>query len=150
LDPIPGSKEFSAVWQDIADRDGGKFADAQHQFIERTHYTPAVNGIKASKGLDLDSRSDALRNVVWSVAVQHGRAQVILGRAIDQTDSVLDRDNKGYDRILINNIYDERSSYVLKNVSPKSTAQSLATNRYPQERKDALRMLDAESHAQGN
>jgi hypothetical protein len=50
----PGSAAFSQVWRDVAVRDPRAFADAQHAFIERTHYRPAVAAVLKSSGLDLD------------------------------------------------------------------------------------------------
>lgn len=38
----PGSAGFSAVWKAIARRDRAAFGAAQHGFIARTHYAPAI------------------------------------------------------------------------------------------------------------
>ena len=138
----PGTEPFSAAWRRAARLHGSQFADAQHRFIKRTHYEPAVNGVTKGTGLDLDGRSDAIRNVAWSVAVQHKKAIKILKDAIDATDKSMNRNDSNYDRSLVNNIYIARTAYILNNVSPKSTARSIASRRYVEERIDALRMLD--------
>jgi hypothetical protein len=101
----PGTQNFSEAWQRVAGLRGDQFGDAQHEFIKRTHYEPAVNGVATSTGLNLDSRSDAIRNVAWSVSVQHAKSIEILKQAINVTDRSLDRKNSQYDRALINNIY---------------------------------------------
>jgi hypothetical protein len=64
------SPEFVAAWQQLA-RDAD-FAAAQHAFIKSTHYDPFVEKTKDHLALDIESRSDALKNVAWSTAVQHG------------------------------------------------------------------------------
>ena len=108
----PGTKEFGDRWKEVAKRDAAAFQDAQHTYTKRTHYDPAVSSIKASTRLDLDGRSEALRNVVWSVSVQHWRAVRILRRAVNDTDMMLKRTDPGYDKALIDNIYHDRVAYV--------------------------------------
>lgn len=148
----PGSQAYNAQWRAIAAREPGAFRDAQHAFIERTHYQPAVAAVQDRTNLDLNSRSNAVRDATWSVSVQHAGAATILNRAVAATDAQMARTDAGYDRALINNIYAERTSYVLNvartngNLSANERAQliSITENRYPAELRDALRMLDSE------
>jgi hypothetical protein len=72
LDKAPGSAPFSAAWAAVAARDPVAFGEAQHAFIERSHYRPAIAAVKARTGLDLDRRADAVRDACWSCSVQHG------------------------------------------------------------------------------
>lgn len=148
----PGSQAYNDQWRAIAAREPGAFRDAQHAFIERTHYQPAVAAVQDRNGLNLDSRSNAVRDATWSVSVQHGGTATILNRAVAATDAQLARTDAGYDRALINNIYAERTSYVLNvartngSLSANERAQliSITENRYPAELRDALRMLDSD------
>jgi hypothetical protein len=147
----PGSARFSAVWKAIAEEDPEGFRAAQHAFIERTHYRPAVNAVRARTGLDLDSRSPAVRDATWSCAVQHGGAARILSDAIARVDRESDRASSGYDRALIEAIYDRRTSYVLgvaenSRLPPGTRRQLVAITRarYPAERSRALAMLSGE------
>ncbi|WEJ98260.1 MAG: hypothetical protein P0Y59_15050 [Candidatus Sphingomonas phytovorans] len=110
----PGNAEFDKQWRAVAARDREAFHKAQHAFIERTHYKPAVTIIRKESKLDLDSRSDAVRNSAWSVAVQHKRAALILSQAVGDTDRAMARTDPGYDQALIDNIYDRRTAYVTK------------------------------------
>jgi LysM repeat protein len=148
-----GSREFSAQWRALAAREPAAFREAQHAFIQRTHYQPAVNAVQTRHGIDLNSRHDAVRDAVWSVSVQHAGAATILNRAVAATDAQLSRTDPGYDRALINNIYSQRTAYVLdvasRNTNPGERAQliSVTQNRYPSELRDALRMLDAQPTA---
>lgn len=143
---VPGSRAFSRVWKKVAEREPQAFADAQHAFIERTHYRPAVRAVRAATGLDLDSRHPAVRDAVWSVAVQHGGAARILEAAVAETDAVMGRQSPGFDRRLIEAIYARRSAYVRRiagkaGAAAARTLESIVRNRYPAELKSALAMF---------
>jgi hypothetical protein len=149
-DVAPGSAAFTAAWRTIAAREPDAFARAQHAFIERTHYRPAVAGVRQRTAMDLDSRHPAVRDVTWSVAVQHGGAATILARGVAQADAAHGRLDAGYDRALVEAIYAERSAYVLRvaaRAGPASAEghmlQSITRKRYPAELAAALAMFDA-------
>ena len=143
----PGTAAFSAAWKDVAAREPAAFARAQHAFIERTHYRPAVEKVWRETALDLDARHDAVRDVTWSVAVQHGAGASILIAAILDTDARAVRDEPGYDRLLVEAVYRHRSDYVTQ-VAQRSSAASRRTlmtvvnTRYPAELRAALAMFD--------
>jgi ribosomal protein L22 len=145
----PGSAAFSRTWRAIAEREPDDFSRTQHAFIERTHYRPAVDSVRSETGVDLDARDRAVREVVWSVAVQHGRAARILIDAVKSVQVNAHRnDQVGNDRALIEAIYTRRCDYVLKvaeRAGPAAarTLRSIVRNRYPAEREAALAMLDA-------
>jgi LysM repeat protein len=148
----PGSAAFSEQWRAVAAREPAAFREAQHAFIERTHYQPAVDAVEGRHSIDLNSRHNAVRDAVWSVSVQHAGAATILNRAVAATDAQLARTDPGYDRALVNNIYSQRTAYVLNvantnsRLSAGERAQliSVTQNRYPAELRDALRMIDAQ------
>jgi hypothetical protein len=146
----PGSAAFSAAWKAIAAREPDAFRRAQHAFIERTHYRPVVDAVRERTGLDLDRRADAVRDAAWSCAVQHVKAAAIVIDAIDTADRAADRSDPGYDRQLIEAIYDARAAYVARlarnpKLKPGERKQLVAITqaRYPKERAKALAMLDA-------
>lgn len=144
---VPGTSAFSAAWQAVAARDGAAFAEAQHAFIERTHYRPVVAAVKAKTGLDLDLRADAVRDACWSCAVQHGGAAKILAGAVALADGGAGRAAAGYDRRLVEAIYAVRSDYVRRiaqtaQPGARRTLLELAEQRYPSERARALAMLE--------
>lgn len=153
----PGTPAFTAAWKAIAAREPEKFRDAQHAFIERTHYRRVVDAVADRKGLDLDKRHDAVRDATWSVAVQHGGAANILTDSVDATDPVCARDAPDYDRQLIDALYKVRIDYVLmvaKNpkLAPAERDQlvSITRNRFPKERQKALAMHDASPSGTAN
>jgi hypothetical protein len=142
LRDAPGSSGFSAAWREIAAREPEAFGEAQHAFIKRTHYDPVVKAVRAKTGVDLDGFPHALRDVVWSLAVQHGGAARIIQSAIAKAGA-------GDARALIEAIYAKRSAYVLRVAgrsgrAARRTLESVTRNRYPAELRDALAMLDAD------
>ncbi|MFM5907660.1 MAG: hypothetical protein ACKOPO_08755 [Novosphingobium sp.] len=142
----PGSAEFSQAWKAIALRDAEAFADAQHAFIERTHYRPAVAAVKSATGLDLDGGADALRDAVWSTAVQHGSAARILAVAVQDADARAQRDTPAHERACVEAIYARRTAHVLAIAAKagpavRRTLTNVAHRRYPDERAAALAML---------
>lgn len=144
----PGTAGFSSAWKAIAAREPDRFAEAQHEYIKRTHYDRAVAGVLQRTGLDLDSRHQAVRDATWSVAVQHGGAVQILADAVAVADKKPTRSNMGYDEALVRAIYARRSSYVTS-VANKYTGTtragllSVVTSRYPAELQAALAMIKA-------
>ena len=144
----PGTAAFSAAWKAIAAAEPEAFGNAQHAFIERTLYRPTVNAVNDRKGVDLDKRSDAVRDVVWSCAVQHGRAANILIEAIDRVERDTNRADPDYDRKLVEAIYKARIAYVLAVAGNPKLPQaqrnqlvSITKNRYPKELEKARTML---------
>ena len=143
---LPGSDAFTKVWRRIAAREPEAFAEAQHAFIERTHYRPAVQAVQEITGLDLNSRHNAIRDATWSCAVQHGGAAKILSAAVDGVDKAIKRTSSHYDRQLLDRIYAERGQYVLRIAAglPEAQARTLRAvvrNRYPDELSRARRMM---------
>ena len=144
----PGTAAFSTAWKAIAAADGEAFGNAQHAFIERTLYRPVVNVVNDRKGVDLDRRGEAVRDVAWSCAVQHGRAANILIDAIDAVERDTDRSDPNYDRKLVEAIYKARIAYVLAVAANPKLPQaqrnqliSITQKRYPSELEKARAML---------
>jgi hypothetical protein len=68
----PGTVEFNLVWMELAATHMVRFFEAQHLFIAATHYIPARKGVETELKLSLAGRSLALKDALWSCAVQHG------------------------------------------------------------------------------
>ncbi len=67
-----GSDEFTKRWKQLAAKSPRELHQHERAFIKETHYDPQVKKLKAELGLDVSKRSAALREMVWSTAVQHG------------------------------------------------------------------------------
>jgi hypothetical protein len=143
-----GTAPFTAVWKRIATDQTDDFQRAQHAFIKRSHYDPLALKVLADNKVDVNTRSFAVQNVVWSTAVQHGGATPIVGRAIASLSCGCE--DPTYDKQLICAIYAERGrkkpdgnlAYFGKS-SP--SVQAGVAKRFQNEQADALAMLAKES-----
>lgn len=144
----PGTAPFTACWKRIAANETNAFQSAQHAFIKKSHYDLLAAKILADDGLDVNTRSGALQDVVWSTAVQHGGATSIIHKAIANVNAKPSDPN--YDKRLISAIYAERGrkkpdgnlAYFSKS-SP--SVQAGVSKRFRNEEQDALTMLAKES-----
>ncbi|MGR4862150.1 LysM peptidoglycan-binding domain-containing protein [Caulobacter sp. LARHSG274] len=144
----PGSAAFTATWKAIAAREPERFEAAQHAYIQRTHYAVQVQHVKDATGLDLSTRSAALKDVAWSTSVQHGPQSQVIVRAMARVEAqgVKPTDGQAYDRALINAVYDERGKRGADGTlayfaSASADVQASVANRFASERRDALAML---------
>lgn len=126
------------VWRAIANEQPERFEELQEAFVRESHYKPAVEAIAQRTSLDADKLSTAMREVIWSTAVQHGPtgAARIFARADDMSGSPND---PGYERKLISNVYKVRAGQF---GSSTSEVQASVQNRFRQERTLALNLLD--------
>jgi hypothetical protein len=135
-----GSKEFLTEWHKLAKEQPQKFFDAQHQFIKQTHYDKQAAALKSSFDIDLDKRSHALQNVVWSMAVQHNNGtKKIFENALNgrKASTLSDRD-------LIKALYTERSK-VDKYFSKSTPAvKESVKKRFELEERAAIKLLEKE------
>jgi hypothetical protein len=146
----PGSEEFSARWRTLAAEAPEAFFEAQHAFIQKTHFAPLVRRVRLASGLDVTRRSHALHDAVWSTAVQHGPNSLVMKRALAALGwiEVLPPADLDGDRRLIGAIYAERGRKradgrlaYFPRVTDSRVQRSLA-DRFAHEERDALAMLD--------
>jgi len=143
-----GTADFTACWKRIAAAQTDEFQEAQHAFIKQSHYDLLAAKILADDNLDVNTRSFALQNVVWSTAVQHGGATPIVHRAIANLSCTTA--DPTYDKQLICAIYAERGrkkpdgnlAYFSKS---SANVQAGVAKRFQNEQADALAMLAKET-----
>ena len=143
-----GTEPFSAVWKAIAEREPTVFHDAQHDFIQRTHFEPQVAKIRSLSGIDVMTCSHALQDVVWSTAVQHGAQSGLIG-------NILSALGKGpgdadFDAHAITAIYAERgrtnfAGNLVHFTSASAAVQRGVARRFRNELNDALDLLAAQA-----
>lgn len=141
-----GTEQFQDAWKSEAQQGPSRFQQAQHDFIQTTHYDVQVAGLKLKFGLDVNQRSRALQNVVWSMAVQMGGAtQTIFRNVLQNLPSVATVD----DAQLIPLLYAEREKVNIYFASSTPAVQASVLKRFQREQNDALQMLQAESASGG-
>lgn len=100
-----GTAAFNEAWRQAADSDPEGFLAMQHDYVRQQYYEPAVQLLR-SVGFDADGRSAAIREVIWSAAVQYGPYWItdLFQEAAGPELTVMD------DVTLIQNIYAVRAS----------------------------------------
>lgn len=131
----PGTSDFNAKWKQLAASDPN-FGEAQHAYMEKANYAP-VRAAADKLGVP---NTEAINQVLWSTGVQHGGG----GGA-----SIIKKSFKPgmSEREIINNIYDNRAGVFERSKFYNSSAarrnvQKSVLNRFREERRDALAMLE--------
>jgi len=65
----PGTEEFNQVYKQISKTDESGFSNAQHKYIEKTHFTPVL---KLAQKAGLDVENAGVKEALFSQSVQHG------------------------------------------------------------------------------
>ena len=111
-----------------------------------------ARSIAKRTGMDIETRTEALRQVAYSTAVQHGAGggAGIFAKAISRADKLYPRSDPRYEASLINSIYDfrvahwiaKRDEHIKNREKDKArTSNNVVTIRLPEERAIALKLL---------
>jgi len=145
-----GTAQFTAVWKKIAADETDAFQAAQHAYIKATHYDLLCGKVLSDDNVDINTRSRAVQDVIWSTAVQHGGGTSIVHRAI--TTLSCGCSDPTYDKELICAIYAERGRkkadgnlVYFSRSSPG--VQASVSKRFKSEQQDALAMLAKETQS---
>ena len=126
------------AWKAVAREESERFSRLQHEFISQTHYLPALRKITDLTGVDLSGRHQAIAQVLWSTAVQHGASGS--ARIFSAALAALDGMAQGpdFERGLIREVYTRRSN---RFGSSDARVQGAVKNRFAREMGAALSML---------
>lgn len=130
-----GTTAFDNAWKAEAKRNPEKFASAQHNYIQKTHYEPTANRFEKVTGIKASSLNPVVQDVLWSIGVQHGSggAQNIFKNAgIKASDSA---------STIINKLYAERSKVNKYFASSSQSIKNSVAKRFANEKKEALGRL---------
>ena len=103
-----GDAGFINAWRNLATADPVGFRQAQYEFIYASHFTPRVNFVNQNfSALNLENRNPIIMDAIWSIGVQHGGANTVLGNALRGRDlaNMSDAD-------VLRNLYGARMDYV--------------------------------------
>lgn len=128
---LAGTPAFKNAWRALAAETA--FFDAQHAYIESSHYQPFAARLKTELGLDLAQRSAALRDVAWSVAVQHGPNSKVFANALRGADAA-----DLSDRQIIDAVYKERSNLPKYFPSSREEVRLALAQRFDDEHQRAI------------
>jgi type VI secretion system (T6SS) spike protein VgrG3 len=147
-----GSDEFTKRWKQLAKEQTEKLREKEHSYIQLTHYDPQVAHLKKSLMLDVNDRSRALQNAVWSTAVQHGPNAKVIDRALAPLLKKQAIKELG-DKEMLQAIYAERGRKDEQGVlvyfkNSSAAVQKGVAKRFENELRDALKALDAETQKQ--
>ncbi len=134
--------QMPAVWKQVAASDPKRFEALQHEFIRSYSYSPAARNIAQSTGLDVTQRSYALREVLWSTAVQHGpgAAERIFSQAIEKAEA--SPPGQDFDKNVIEEVYRIRGQKFFRH---NKRVREAVLSRFRDEKSTAIAMLDGVS-----
>lgn len=136
LGALNKTEYFTKIWQKLAQNNN--FNQSQYQFIFNQKFKPLLRNLANINGFNLEKRHPIIKDVLFSLTVQHGQkgALELIKNAVNNNAKDLN------DEELINKLYDERSK-VDKYLStlPVEIRNNIKHNRYPNERRDAIKAL---------
>ncbi len=131
-----GTSGFDAAWKQVA-ASNKNFGSYQEAYARKQYYETAAKSVLKNNGLDVNKRSKAVQEAIWSTSVQHGSGSVTrIVKAAGITPSMSDTE-------ILKRLYAERGANngakYFKS-SPKNIQVSVA-NRFKKELQDALKMV---------
>lgn len=127
-------KNFDAVWTNIASSSKDKFLKVQQDYVKQTYYDKISKDLNSKFGFDINKRSDALKESLWSTVVQHG-----VGGALSVFSNLNLNKN---DHEIINDLYNERQKVDIYFRSSSQEVKQSVYNRFTREKQDMLAMLE--------
>jgi hypothetical protein len=136
------SGRMPATWKSVAAADPRRFEALQHEFIRSNNYSPAAKSIVLTTGVDVTRRSYALREVLWSTAVQHGPggAERIFTQAIEKAEAM--PAGQDFDKAVIEEVYRIRGQKFFRH---NKRIREAVLSRFQDEKTTAIALLDSPS-----
>lgn len=78
----PGSRQFNDIYRNLARNYEREFAEAQSNYIKRTHYEPMLDNVMRGSGFDASGRGPAIQEMLYSTGVQYGTGTSVINRAL--------------------------------------------------------------------
>ncbi len=136
-----------AEWAKIATEMPERFEGLQTEFIKKDHYQPAREKILERTGVDIETAKPALREALFSTAVQHGAsgAARIFNQAIDKflgkggAQAVAAPGAKSFEQALVSEVYSKRQNQF---GGSTEAVRASVRGRLRQEKDMVLAMLD--------
>lgn len=130
-----GTSAFDSAWKAEAKKNPKAFENAQHNYIEKKHYQPALNAFVKTTGIAVEKLPKAVKDMIWSIGVQHGAGganNVFKNAKVKASDSA---------STIITKVYNERMKVNKYFASSSQSIKNGVLNRFKSEMKQALSML---------
>ena len=145
------SDGFIDEWKSLANDDYNGFLQMQHDYIKAEYYDKACRYL-ANEGFHADNHSDALKDVIWSRAVQYGPGNVVdlFNEALAYVPGYTDEwnlswvDDKRFDYDLIVGVYESNKSSEWISSSLSYDVRQGVYSRMDSEKQEALTMFTKE------
>jgi hypothetical protein len=132
----PATPEFDRAWRACASSNAAAFREDQHDFIERTIYNKAVNILKRLQLCDVDKYGPAVKDLVWSTAVQWGPDR------IDDAFRILADKSVITEREIVDLVTQHKISLIPRMFARSSEATKTGVrNRYIAEKADLYKLI---------
>lgn len=143
-----GSKEFNDKYTEVTKRDGEGMEKAQGAYNKKQNYDPVASWFTEQYDVDLEQRSRALKEVVYSIGTQYGPST---GKRVI-SDALGNRDVAGMDDAdVISRLQDTRAATVSERFrSSSSKTKDSIYRRAGTEKAAALAMLNEEKAGPGS
>lgn len=129
-----GSTEFSNAWKQVYSKYGDAFSNVQTSYAYDNFVQPLANLAKQKTGIDY-TRSDALKELLFSTAIQFGSGSLGLSALGNVSANMSDAD-------IINASYDKKiANYKSFFKDSSSDVQESVRNRFANERNDVLALV---------
>lgn len=129
-----GTTEFSNAWKQTFSKYGDTFTKVQQQYTYDNYVKKLADAAKKKTGIDYN-RSTALRELIYSTAIQFGPYDLGLSALGNVTSDMTDEE-------IINASYDKKiSNYKNYFKSSSASVQEGVKNRFIKEREDVLGLL---------
>lgn len=126
-------ENFDATWKSIARENGNRFLRIQQNYVKENFYDVASQILKSRYNFDINGRSNALKESLWSTVVQHG---------VGGATSIFSKLNlNNSDGNIINDLYNERQNVNVYFRSSSPEVRQSVYNRFTREKQDMLNML---------
>ena len=129
-----GTTEFSNAWKQTFSQYGDNFTKVQQQYTYDNYVKKLADAAKQKTGIDYN-RSAALRELIYSTAIQFGPYDLGLSALGNVTPDMTDKE-------IVNASYDKKiSNYKNYFKSSSASVQEGVKNRFIKEREDVLQLL---------
>ncbi len=138
----PGTDEFDKKWKQVAKKDNTVFSEAQYKFIKKTHYDVMADNVNKDTGLNVNVKSPAIQEMVWSTAVQFGPGSNVINSALKGEDVSSLSEQEIINAVSAEKLKRNDDGALAYFKSSDKKVQEAVANRFVNEKKNLLSLAD--------